>query len=356
MKIAYIEFGGSHAEIIYSFSHILHNKDCEVHLVCNESVFKDLPSKNNFSSIKTIPNDIKGLQQFRIFTDVKKHLILNQITHVIIGTSEIRTIRNFSFYVRKYNTTGIIHNVKKLEKAWTSLRIGFVNIDKFIVLGQHLLSNMKAVSSYEVSHFIPSYFPAIKKLQPIKPINEVWIVVPGGVQEFRRDYVSFIQEFEKITISSNVKIIFLGSLWSERERMICHLLENLKSNQDQLITFSDFVDYNKFHSYLQQADFILPLFKVSGTDWYQDKRMSGSTPLGIAYKVPFLLPLTYRSHTDISEYSIFYTDYEELFQKIRLFEQGKLAEDVEIKTKYEQTFTSTYSDAEANRLYNFITH
>jgi len=353
MKIAFIEFGGSHTEIVYSFSHLLRKKGCEVHLICNESILKNIPDENIVDKIKTVPDHFKGLHQFKIFSDVKKYLNQNQIEHIIIGTTEIRAIRNFSFYIRKFNTTGVVHNIKKLEKHWTSSRIGFFNIKKFIVLGKYLLDDMKPAANYKINYFIPAYFPEIKKLQPVKPENEFWAVVPGGVEQFRRDYVSLIENLDKTEFPENIRIIFLGSLWDEREQEIYRSLRNLENNKNSIITFDHFVDYDTFHSYMQQANIILPLFKTDGTDWYMNKRMSGSTPLGIAYKIPFLVPVTYRSHEDINEYSFFYEDYQDLFDKIRNLANGNISAD-EIKKRYEEKFSPLATDKEADRLCDFI--
>lgn len=351
MKIAYIELGGSHMEIVYSFSHLLHKKGCEIHLICNEEAVKNLPLENIIDRIKIIPNHFKGFSQFNIYSDVKKYLVQNQIQHIILGTTEIRSIRNFSFYIKKFNTTGVIHNVEKLEKRWTSLRIGFHNINKFIVLGKHLLENVRPISNYDICDFVPRYYPEINSLNPIKPQSDFWIVVPGGVEQFRRDYVSFIQNLGKIKFPSNLKIIFLGSLWKEREQKICEALDGLKINRNNIITFNHFVDYNIFHSYLSQSNLILPLFKLDGTDWYNHKRISGAMPLGIAYKIPFLIPNTYVSHKDINQYSLFYNDYEELFNKIRSLMDDEI-NTKEIAKRYEGI--NSEIGEEANRLYDFI--
>jgi hypothetical protein len=324
-----------------------------VHFICNEKIIPQLYDKSIVDKIKTVPDNFGMFRQFKIFADVKKYLKQNQIKHIIIGTTEIRMIRNFSFYLRKLNTTGIVHNAKKFEKRWTSKRITFWNIDKFILLGKNLFNNINPIAKYNINCFSPVYFPPVKKLHPVKPENNFWIIVPGGVEQCRRDYISFLQNLDKIELSPTVKIIFLGFFNKEKEQEVYHSLQALKNNKSRIITFEHFVDYDTFHSYLQQANIVLPLFKLNEDNQYVRKVLSGSIPLGIVHKKPFLVPVSYSSHADINQYAVFYTCYNELFSHIQNMVNGNNI-DKEIKENYEKTGLLSETEKEADRLFDFI--
>ena len=355
MKIAYIEFGGSHMEIVNSFSHLLHKKGCEFHLICNEDILQNLPKKSIVDYVMTVPNQLKGRAQFKVFKDVRNYLKKNNIQHLIIGTTEIKVIRNFSFFVRDLNVTGVVHNVEKLEKRWTTLRLGFINIKKFIVLGRQLLVNAKPLKGYEISHLTPIYFPDIDKLNPIKNPDECWIVVPGGIEQLRRDYVALINQLGMSEPLKKIKFVFLGALWKEREVEVAEALGQMKVNRDNIVTFDGFLDYDLFHSYLKQADFVLPLYKMGDNDWYHDKRISGATPLGMSYRIPFLLPDSYKQNIDLNRYSLFYSSYDELINKVISLSVNKGNDEFStVTTNYAEDYSNFNEDKVADKLYQFI--
>lgn len=353
MKIAIIELGGSHLEVVYSFSHLLKMKGCEIHFICNERIEKQLSDKSVADAIVSVPDKFGTFGQFKTLRFIKKYLKQHNIQTVVINTTEIRIIRNLLFFIRKLNTTGVVHNAAKLERKATLTRINFSLIKKMLVLGQNIYKNLHPAANYKINYFSAIYFPEVKKLSPVKKAGEFWVMIPGGVEQGRRDYLGFLDGIENAAFPGNLKIIILGNLNPQRSPEIYEKIQR-SPVKDSIVTFDSFVDYHTFHSYLRQSDIILPLFKLDGTDSYLNKRMSGTVNLGIGYKVPFFTPDIYNAHTDIKDYSVFYDSYKDLSRQIieTVNDKNKLEQ---IRLRYDNSPLHKDVENEAQKLFDFIT-
>jgi hypothetical protein len=329
MNILLIEMGGSHIECVHSMVHFLYLSKCSIHLACNKKLVPSVIEKNKLSFLLELENEFSPMEQLKTFFTIRKYIRKNKIDTIIINTAEITVIRNLSFFLPAINCVGIVHNAKKLEQSFTFTKILSRRIKKFFVLGDYLLSRINPDPIFKVASFFPVYFPKVKQLTPIKPLPDFWVIVPGEAEQQRRDYVAFIDAVKHTPdLQKNIKFIFLGKY---------NLQQNFDSAittsnwwKERFITFDDYLDYDTFHSYIQQANFILPLLKIGKDDFYGSSRISGSFNLGLGYKKPFLLPERYRENKDLANYSIYYTSMKELLLTIQQlsmndFEQIKIA-------------------------------
>ena len=315
MNILLLEAGGSHIECMYSLIHILFNNDERVFVACNKKLVSLLKEPAKLSGLLELPDDIHKNQHFLLSLKIRKYIRQQKIEAVIINTTEIRFVRNLLFLLPKLNYTGIVHNTKGLEKSFTFTKLISRKIRKFFVLGDYLLSNLNPHHIFRVASFYPVYFPKVKTLSVKKSANEVWITIPGIVEQDRKDYPGLMEAIERSKIDPSIKFIFLGK--NKLSRHLATQLSNSGKLKQHIITFNYYIDYDEFHSYVQQSDYILPLLKTSNDVFFGNNRISGSFNLGLGYKLPFLLPESYNINIDLKPYSIYYSDLNNLLSQIQ---------------------------------------
>ena len=351
MKVAIVEVGGSHVETIYTIIHLLQLKGCEVSLVINQKLLPLIYDRSGIKNIKTVPDDLSKLSvQLREFGKLRSFLKKEEIETVFIGTTEIKPVRTLVFFLPVKNIIGIVHHTRKLEKGSTFKNILSLRMRKFMVLGDYLLKELKPLSKYKVVSLDAVYFPPVKELKVIKPVHEFWVVIPGMVHSDRRDYLPLIEILSKSNLRKELKIIFLGNLPRE-EKEIRQALNTWIEAPSHVVTFDEYLDYDVFHSYLSQADLVLPLIKMEGDRFYNDSRTSGSLNLGLGYQKPFLLPSTYNNNT-IAPFSTYYSSHDELIDKMVSYIEDR-SELVALKQHYNLKGFYNY-EKQADDLMRFI--
>lgn len=353
MNILILELGGSHSEIIHPLILLLNYRKAEIHIACNNRLMNLLPEGKSSKNLLGLPDQFTFKTQLKTFWKIRKYIKVHNIQTLIIGTTEINLIRNFSLFIPSINTIGVIHNAKKLEEKWTSKRIAFNRIKKFLLVSNHLTKEINPIKTYRIASLPAIYFPKLNKSVLTKNPNEFWITVPGEVISARRDYLCLFEQMIKSKTSINIKIVLLGRYNEKEESQIKTYLDLNDSLRKQVITFENYLSFNDFHSYIQLSDVILPLVKLSGDTFYSNKRISGSFNLGLAYKIPFLLPITYTGNIDINPYSILYKDYSDLFNRIEAISK----DDMLLKNIKAVYATDEKLDIkfQSNKLYEFIT-
>lgn len=332
MNILLIEAGGSHIECMYSLIHILSRNNERVFVACNKKLVSLLKEPSKLAGLLELPDDISKKQHFLLSLKIRKYIRQQKIEAVVINTTEIRFIRNLLFLLPKLNYTGIIHNTKGLEKSFTFTKLVSRKVRKFFVLGDYLLSELNPHPVFRVAPFYPVYFPEVKTAFAKKSANEIWITIPGIAEQNRKDYLGLMQAIERNELDPAIKFIFLGKN-KLSQPMIAQLSDSDKLKQ-HVITFANYIDYDEFHSYIQQSDFILPLLKTSNDDFFGNNRISGSFNLGLGYKLPFLLPESYNVNSDLQPYSIYYSDLNNMLNQVQAL-QGDQTDVLKIKKAYD---------------------
>lgn len=332
-NVLVIEMGGSHIECVYSLVHFLYERNCRLHLICNEKLEGLFPEKHKLEGLATIANELPGLsQQLKCFFFIRKYIRTHKIDAVMINTTEITIVRNLTFFLPKGIVVGLVHNAIKLEKSFTFTKILSRRIKKFLVLGDHLLQHIHPHPVFKVRSFYPVYFPPVKKLLIEKPAGSFWVVVPGEVFSSRRDYIPLLQLLKEHPLPEHIKIIFLGRL--KPSDPAYEMAKEQGGANGSLICFEDYVSYDVFHSYLALADMIMPLIKQDGDDFYADKRISGSFNLGLGYQLPFILPLSFQLNKDLSPFGVLYNSTEEILPLLKSLSSENTTTLTGIKEQY----------------------
>ncbi len=351
-NVLIIELGGSHIEVIYSIIRLMDIKKCPVHFIGNHQLLPLLPEPEKMAGIAGVADVFSFSEQLKTIFFIRKYIRQHNISTVIIGTAEITIVRNLCFFLPAINCTAIVHNAKKLEHSFTFSKILSRKIKQFLVLGNYLLRELKPDPVFSIASFYPVYFPRPKRVVCSKPAGECWVTIPGGVSELRREYIPLLTALQTTRLDAGIKIIFLGKLYKVPE--ILELLQKTGTADNTVKTFDDYLDYDTFHSYMLHSDLMLPLLKFDDSDFYSNKRISGSFNLGLGYHIPFLLSSNYKQNDDLSPFSIYYDTMEELITTI-----NKIARDSSAMEAIKNRYTScNYCsiEAQADYLSNFIIH
>lgn len=351
MNVLIIEIGGSHVENMYTLILLLKRKGCNLHIICNAKLVSLLNDTSIVSRITAVPDALTPARQVRSFLLIRRYIRKEKIDAVIIGTTEITVVKNLTFFLPAMNITGIVHNARKLEQSFTFSTIMFRRIRKYLVMGDHLLHQLKAEPKYAVGALNAYFFPPVAQLLVQKPAGQTWVVIPGAVEEKRRDYTGCFDALSRSHIKENLHIILPGYYNEPAQPAIAAAIRRLCQAGCKVTTFDHYLSYDLFHSYVQQSDVLLPLYKTGDDTFYAGARISGTNNLGLAYRIPFLLPDTY-SNDDVTPFAISYHDNEALAATILQLAAGNLSL---------QQITDNYNaarhldiDVQADKLMRFI--
>ncbi|UOY05623.1 hypothetical protein L0P88_16915 [Muricauda sp. SCSIO 64092] len=305
MKIALVELSKSHEECIYSQVQFLISQGYKVDLYLNPKLEPQISEYGQDCNAvffieprHNLPGKLLHAFQFAKTLGGYEKVIFNT-------ASSSKLLRNTVILLKFYKVQcfGILHNIKRLESSFTQSLIS-IKIKKYFVLNDYLRKKASGNEKIHLQSFYPIYFPNFPYVLK-KPKKEVWLVIPGSIDYYRRDYDSIIKALKKSGKVKNLKIILLGRI-NESSKDHGKLWESISNNnlQHYFVTFKSFIPNDVFHAYIKQADFIVPLLKLDSD--YLTYKISGSFNLAFAYKKPLLSHKFFSAIPDIAANSIFY--------------------------------------------------
>ena len=307
MKIALVEIDGSHDECLYTQLLFVKGFSQETDLICASNMknqvqyFDSLDAKYFFnfhgSKLKRI------LSVFKLWRLINK----NKYNFVIFNTAQGSLIRNLMLlpYSKKINFIGVMHNGNKLIKSGNQ-RIINKKISKYFVLNEYVKSIQKDINNIKIASFYPIFFPKFKNFEIHKNLNEIWISIPGQLQNIRRDYMGLIASLNPKITPLNIKFLLLGKSNNQNDGTQIKKLIKDKGLESYFIFWERFIPNNEFHSYLNKSDFIMPLVSAKNEPAYLKYKISGSFNLAFAYKKPLLMEDSFSNIDDFKENAIFY--------------------------------------------------
>lgn len=353
MKVLLAELGGSHIEVLYTLVHVLHMKGHEVFLACNKNLAGLIREKEKLSGIFLLPDDIRGVaMQVQALRTIRGAIRDNHIDTLILGTTEIKPVRYLLPFLPRVNIIGIVHNSAKLNSSAAFKYFYPIRIRKYFVLGDYIRRNITGLSEERVFAYYPVYFPKpVDRVALTKPSHEKWIIIPGAVRSERKDYILLLRKIHEHGLPENIRLVLLGKSY-EGEREIDALIRGVNAREERIVTFDEYLDFDTFHEYLSKADFVLPLLKITADLFYDDKRISGAFNLAYGYRLPLLLPGTFRKNTDPAPFAIYYRTIDELYEIFRSASRDDLYASAVVEA-YARTERFDLDDM-ADRLVSFI--
>jgi hypothetical protein len=308
IKIALLELGGSHDECLYSQIKCLKSiADIHLTLVCDTKVAQNTLDFDKNIDTKVVVEVSKGMTEWKQMHRLSKFLLKEKFDKVILNTAQSSQAKKLCFFMRrKIEVYGILHNVKKLYGS-IGQKIISNSVKGYFILNDYLLEKVPKMETTKFSSFYTIFFPKTSFISLSKPADQIWICIPGQVEEKRRDYDTLIEKLSTKKLSKHIKFIFLGKIKGEYALSIKQKIEDL-GLQSQFMYWEDFVPNQLFHSILQESDFIMPLIHsnhISAS--YYEYRISGTFNLAFAYKKPLLIEQSFEKYKDFEKNSVSYT-------------------------------------------------
>ncbi len=287
-KIALIEFGNSHDEVLYPQYRFLKEQGYLPKLVVSEALKDRL-----FSYPEEVLHFIPAQAKLKDLRQLHRWLQEEGIHKVVINTASGKTVRKFVWQkpFARIEYFGVLHHLRKLEKSFTQGLIG-LKLKRYYLLAEYLANAAQALKpNLQFSHFYASFLPRGVAHKIEKKAGEKWIIIPGQVEFKRRDYLSLLQSLTDLNPALNLKFVLLGKSMHAHGNG-AELKQEIagRNLSNYFILWDQFVPNEEFYGYLEKADFVLPLIHPDhpGGSLYQ-KQISGAWNMAIAYRVPLLM-------------------------------------------------------------------
>ena len=302
-KIAVIELGDSHEECLASTLWFLSESN-EVDLYINSVLLERINHLKDYcrqvQAIESKAGAVSMAASLRLARVLKRQ----QYDAIFLNTAQgrIKFLCLFSLFNRT-KFIGLLHNVNKL-----------------------------IVSYYPIFFHLP-------QLDVEKPADQIWITVPGRVENKRRDYQFLMDMAKRLTDYPEYKFIILGNMQATSDGRALAAQIKAEGLSDRFLTFTTFVPTPLFLSYIQASDIVLPLITPKVVDFnnYLAYKISGSWNMAFAFGKPMLVHPAFLQYADFHENAL---ALEEFAEEDKLVEQLQacLSKDLYRQPKWQFSF------------------
>lgn len=303
-KVALIELNPYHGECLYSQLRYLKSDAYDVTLFCDKSheatisSFDIVADRSFFWNMKSFGNLLK----------IRRYLIDNRVETVILNTIQGGRVLKFTLlpFPSWMKFVGTLHNIKKLNGSFGQKLI-CRKIQRIYLLAEYLKDSFARYSKIPSVSYNSSYVPKYNGTDVEKKDGEIWAVVPGSIEYKRRDYI-FLLDVAK-QADECVKFILLGNARKGEGPMFLKKVEEV-GLLDRFVTFDSFVSNELFQSYMEKADWLLPLIRRGSllADDYMNYKVSGTFVLAKAYNLQMLLDSVFSDVRNFDYPVVYYTD------------------------------------------------
>lgn len=319
--IAVIELGESHEECLPSTIWFL-SETYKVDLYINHVLWertKDLQSYcQNVHTIESKDGVVSITNSLKLARTLQK----TPYHRIFLNTAQgrIKFLCLFSWFNRT-KFIGLLHNLQKLEKS-VGQRLISHKVSQYLVLNDYLQETAQGLTKVPVASYYPIFYPPQPAEAIEKPLDQIWITVPGRVENKRRDYQQLIRAAHLLKNHPRYRLVILGNIQAtvDGRALASQILEEGLSRQ--FITFKEFISVPLFHSYIQASDILLPLTtsRISDFKKYLDYKISGTWNMAFAYKKPMLIHPAFLIYADFTENAVALEDSVEEDQLLQQIE------------------------------------
>jgi hypothetical protein len=307
-KIALIELGTSHDECLYAqVAYLKSRPRCSIRIYCSPKIAERIAPWADDNEVEILKQKLRWKDFYRLYKSISK----GRFNTVIFNTGQgphIRKLLLFPFS-KSINFIASIHNINRLETSRSQKAISR-KVNKYLVLNDYLLKALaeKNFPKLRFNSYYPILYPSYPEVEIAKPPHEIWIVIPGQVENQRRDYPSLLKNLAEQKPPKHIRFILLGA--SEHSHGDGKLLKEQIQQAGLSVNFKlwpGFIAMNEFYTYLKMADFIMPLIHSnhSSGQTYRSQ-VSGSYNLAFAFKKCLLMDKAYREIEDFKDSAEFY--------------------------------------------------
>lgn len=307
-NIVVVEFWESHDECLFPICHLLKKNGYNITLAVNKKIRKRL-SKPLLELVDGVAEFSFG-HNFRGFIaqiEFYFYLLRNKFSAVHINTAQGSTTWKFFLLPipHRIKVTGVLHHTVRLKEFGQKLLTR--RIDNYVLLSDLMKSSYISYTDKPYVVIYPIFYPSIKTVDLIKPDDELWIVIPGGVEQSRHDYFSLLSFIGNSIYNSNIRFIILGNITTRDGKEFQRQIQE-RDLMRNFVFFEQYIPESLFYSYIAACDYIMPLINPDEKCYesYVKDKISGSFNLAFAYRKTMLCPESMRKFEDFADSSLFY--------------------------------------------------
>lgn len=324
-----------HFEMIRTWIEFYKNSD-HIHLtiIVSDSIENQLNNYIKVNNILDVNIIVKNIIEF-----LKENANV-KFDKIIVNTMYDNIPAFYDLYVKHFKTSSLfitLHNLKyslqlrrvfqiypkyrnrnqrflhKLLKESTAIIVLSENLKKYIKRRTLFFHKKVLVIPYNIadSEFIQNRFTLMKSN---KTIN---IVVPGIIEERRKDYLGILFYLNSIASKYRMKIVLLGTPVSDYGKKVVNYCNVMRENGVEINYYNCTVEQNEFDKVMLESDVIIAPINVKTnfncvTEYYGKTKETGIHFDIIRYCIPAILPISLKSPKDLKEFIYPYSNYSDI--------------------------------------------
>lgn len=307
-NIIVTEFWACHDECLYPVCYLLKKNGYNITLAINKKLRSRL-SKSLLDIVDKVVTFSFGhnLRGFLAQIEFYFYLLKSDASAVHINTMQGST--SWKFFLlplpRSVKITGMLHHTIRLKELGQKLVTR--RIDDYVLLSDLMERSYLSLTDKSYTVVYPIFYPLLLTSNISKPDTELWIVIPGGVEQSRHDYFSLLSNIKDTKYASNVRFIILGNILTHDGKEFMKLIEE-KNMMNNFVLFHQYIPESTFNAYVLACDYIMPLIDPVDRRYekYVTEKISGGFNLAFAYRKTMLCPLSMQKYEDFADTSLFY--------------------------------------------------
>lgn len=226
----------------------------------------------------------------------------------------------------------IVFNIKQIAKTFDTNLSSYIG-NKFIlpkfdginVIYPPMKDFVSKETTYEKKTFtIPFNFYEKTEKKYSRKSNKIQFVVPGQIEEHRRNYDVILDAFEQLFKKYNHKIelCFLGYPVGIYGNRILKRSKKLKNKGYNITYYDSFVLEETYHSIMKTVDFILLPIRIKSRgmgiqpEYYGKTKGSAAVFEAIQYAKPMVVPKNFNMIKELNSSTLKYSDSKDLEKKL----------------------------------------
>ena len=230
----------------------------------------------------------------------------------VLNTANGSAARDFalaSLLLPRLEVVGINHYIGKFTHSPTQSLISR-KVRKYFVLSdifREAGALPERLPGLTVRTFHPVFYPQLAEAEP--PATGLVLVVPGAVQQVRRDYFGLLDMLHRgrDRLPEGLRIELVGACDTGDGRALRRQAENL--GLETVFGFHEgFVSVETYDRLMRSAHAVLPLLHTDDPAYteFLTYKVSGAYHVGPGYRLPYVMFEDYRRFSDFAPVSAFY--------------------------------------------------
>ena len=333
-----------HIPILYTFSKICKTNNTNVTIFTTKELFSRLKSymgekdRKNYDII--LKRDTENIRSFmkRVETICNKKidvLFINTIHETLLDliyylkfnpkSKTILLIHHVNAWMKPRLILNIKHPIRTIDTNLSSALIRkfiFPKFDAINVIYHPLKDHIRANTDYEKEIFtLPtSIFENVKTTEGQKEDGKLRIVIPGLIQEHRKDYSAVFPAFENLfeNYKGKIKLYVPGLPVARFGKQVYNKFKDMGQKGYDIVIFDHFVPDDIFDDILIKSDIILAPIRIKTRadsdieETYGKTVGSGIIFNAIQYAKPIVVPAEFNMLPDLESSTLKYSDSIEL--------------------------------------------